>query len=111
MAADTGSMRITSDPAKRAITLKNRGLDLEVDAAKVFAGRTATFEDDRFDYGERRMITAGWLDERMVVMVWTQRGEVRRVISMRYCHAKEERRFRKQFDAARGKVAGQGEVD
>jgi uncharacterized DUF497 family protein len=89
-------MTITFDPAKRAITLKERGLDF-ADAAKVFAGPTATWPDARFAYGEARQITAGLLGGRMVVIVWTQRGASRRVISMRYCHAKEESRFRRQF--------------
>jgi uncharacterized protein len=26
----------------------------------------------------------------LVVMVWTQRGNARHIISMRHCHAKEE---------------------
>jgi uncharacterized DUF497 family protein len=68
-------VKITFDPAKRKITRQERGLDFAIDAEKVFAGRTATFIDDRFDYGETRYITAGWLENRMVMMVWTQRGE------------------------------------
>jgi uncharacterized DUF497 family protein len=70
------------------------------DAAKVFAGPTATWPDTRFSYGEVRQITAGRLDGRLVVIVWTQRGASRRVISMRYCHAKEEGRLRRQFPGA-----------
>jgi hypothetical protein len=81
---------ITFDPAKRDLTLKHRGLNF-ARAGEVFAGRAATITDDRFDYGERRLITAGHLDGRLVVMVWTQRGDVRHIISMRYCHAKEEK--------------------
>jgi hypothetical protein len=34
-------------------------------------------------YGEPRFITAGRLDERMVVIAWTPRGIARRVTSMR----------------------------
>jgi uncharacterized DUF497 family protein len=39
---------------------------------KVFSGDTVTMIDDRFDYGEARRISAGILDGRMVVIVWTQ---------------------------------------
>jgi uncharacterized DUF497 family protein len=77
--------------AQARVTMRERGLDLQLDAPKVFAGRTANRTDDRFDYGEVRTITAGWLDGRMVNVVWTQRGAARHVISMRYCHAKEQR--------------------
>ena len=86
-------MAIIFDPAKRALTLRRRGLDF-ADAATVFAGRHATILDARRDYGEQRFITAGWLGRRMVVLVWTPRDEARRIISMRYAHAKETRRWR-----------------
>jgi uncharacterized DUF497 family protein len=82
-------MKISFDPIKRAMTRRHRRLDF-ARAVEVFAGRTATIVDDRFDYGETRFISAGRLDGRLVVMVWTQRGEARHIISMRHCHAKEE---------------------
>jgi uncharacterized DUF497 family protein len=84
---------ITFTPAKRTKTLKERGLDF-ADADDVFAGRHTVFPDDRRDYGEARYISAGWLRRRMVVIVWTPRGRDRHVISMRYCHAKEESHWR-----------------
>jgi uncharacterized DUF497 family protein len=76
------------------------------DAAKVFAGPAATWLDDRFDYDEARWLTAGFLAGRVVLVAWTQRGASRRVISMRYCHAKEVRRFRRRFPQAFGDEAG-----
>jgi uncharacterized protein len=89
-------MRITFDPAKRTLTLRHRGLDF-VRAGEVFEGRTATVADERIDYGETRFITAGHLDGRLVVMVWTQRGDARHIISMRHCHAKEEKVWRRRM--------------
>jgi uncharacterized DUF497 family protein len=67
----------------------------------LFAGLTTTVIDDRFDYGETRFITAGHLDGRLVITVWTQRREARHVISMRYCHAKEEEIWRRRMDRSR----------
>ena len=87
---------ISYDPAKRAATLADRGLDF-ADAALVFAGDTATEPDDRRDYGERRFITAGLLRGRLVVLVWTPRGNVRRVISMRAMHDKEAERWQRRL--------------
>jgi hypothetical protein len=89
-------VKITFDSVKRAIALRERGLDFN-DAAKVFEGDHASWIDDRNDYGETRWITAGWLNGRMIVFVWTARGESRHVISMRHCHAKEERKIRRRF--------------
>ncbi len=62
------------DPAKRDKTLGERGLDF-ARAAEVFAG------------------TVGTLDGRMVVMVWTTRGEARRIISMRKANEREQARY------------------
>ena len=72
--------------------MRHRGLDFG-DAGSVFAGRTATVADLRRDYGEDRFITAGYLDGRCVVMVWTPRAGSRRIVSMRFTHADEESRW------------------
>jgi uncharacterized protein len=85
-------MFITFDPAKRQKTLEERGLDMAW-AARVFAGKTFTIEDDRQDYGEIRWITYGKHDGRTVVIVWTAREEARRIISLRKANDKEDRRF------------------
>lgn len=85
-------MRITYDPAKREKTLAERGLDFE-DAATIFAGTTLTLRDDRRDYGEPRFQTYGFLGRRLVMVVWTERGTDRHVISMRKCNAREKARF------------------
>ena len=85
-------MRITFDPAKRNWTLAERGLDF-ADAAKVFAGPTFDAPDDRQDYGEPRIITAGLLGERMVIVVWTSRRDARHVISMRKANDREKARY------------------
>ena len=85
-------MEITFNTAKRDETLRERGLDF-TDAATVFAGKHATLPDERRDYGEPRFITAGFLGDRLVVLVWTPRDAGRRVISMRHAHEHEERRW------------------
>jgi uncharacterized protein len=85
-------MDISFSPKKRADTLAERGLDF-LDAPLVFSGKTATIQDIRFAYGEDRFITAGFLRGRCVVMVWTPRGNSRHIISMRYTHAAEEKRW------------------
>lgn len=85
-------MQIEFDDTKRQQTLKGRGLDF-ADAGRVFAGYTRSAPDERKDYGEPRIITMGMLEDRLVVLVWTPRGEVRRIISMRYAHEDEARKF------------------
>lgn len=90
-------MRIGFDPAKRARVLAERGIDF-ADAGQVFAGRYATVPDRRRDYGEERFISVGQLRHRLVVVVWTERGMTRRIISMRYCHAKEAKAWAQHLD-------------
>jgi uncharacterized DUF497 family protein len=79
---------ITFDHAKRDKTLAKRGLDFQR-ADEAFAGIHLTRADDRRDYGEPRFVTAGWLDQRIVVIVWTPRGAARRIISMRKANERE----------------------
>lgn len=86
-------MNVSFDPGKRDRTLAERGLDF-LDAARVFAGPTLTIKDDRFDYGEIRFQTYGALSERIVMVVWTERGDRRHIISMRHCHERESERVR-----------------
>lgn len=83
----------TWNEAKRQRTLKERGLDF-ADAERVLLGDQYTYRDDRRDYGERRFITAGYLDGRFVVVTWTPRDGGRRIISMRHGHGQEEDRYK-----------------
>lgn len=46
--------------------------------------------DDREDYGEERRVTIGRIDERVFVVVYTDRGGKRRLISARKADASEE---------------------
>jgi len=91
-------VRIAFDPAKRARTIEDRGLDFD-DAVLVFAGETYNEEDRRQDYGETRIRTVGFLAGRMVMIVWTPRGEARHVISMRKCNEKEQAYYRQRLGA------------
>jgi uncharacterized DUF497 family protein len=85
-------VNITYDPDKRAKTLAERQLDFE-DAPLVFAGRHLQIEDDRQDYGETRWQVVGRLNDDLVMVVWTPRGEARHIISMRKCNDREKRRY------------------
>ena len=74
-------MAITYDPAKRAWTLRERGLDFE-DAAALFAGWTIDIPDLRRAYGEPRINTVGY----------------RRIISMRRANDREKARYQKRSE-------------
>ncbi len=85
-------MQIEFDANKRDRTLAERGLDF-ARVAEIFANRHLTRRDDRTDYGEERFVTAGWLDGRIVLVVWTPRGDVHRLISMRKANERESKKL------------------
>ena len=89
-------MRIEFDDTKRARTFAVRRLDM-ARAAAVFEGATLTVEDDRRDYGEGRFITIGFLDDVMVVLVWTPRDDSRRIISIRRANERERQLYDPRF--------------
>ena len=89
-------MRIEFDPVKRAATLEVGGLDFAY-AGAVFEGATLTVKDDRRDYGENRYLTIGFLDGRMVVLVWTPRHGAYRIISMRKANDRERKLYGPRF--------------
>ena len=85
-------MKIIFDPVKRAATLQLRSLDF-ADASLVFAGPVLEIADRRKDYGEVRIQTIGYLAGRMVMVVWTPRGNARHIMSMRYCNDRERKAY------------------
>jgi len=93
-------MKLSWTEAKRTKTLQERGLDF-ARAAEVFAGLHVTRATHGGRGGESRFITAGFLDDRLMVMVWTLRGDARHVISMRYAHAKEQKLWKEEMDGLR----------
>jgi uncharacterized protein len=93
-------MKIIFDPEKRKRTFAERGLDMGR-ANEVLSGPAVTSEDDRRDYGETRYLTVGFLDDRMVVVVWTQRDDAKRIISMRKANDREQAHFGKGLEGPR----------
>lgn len=89
-------MEIEDDALKRETTLARRGLDFAA-AGEIFNGRHVSQTDDRFDYGERRVIRVGFMGGRMVVAVWTERAGRRRMISLRKANDDEQAAFGPQL--------------
>jgi uncharacterized protein len=85
-------MRFTWSERKRAINLKEHGLDF-IDAPRVFEGLTFTYEDDRFAYGEQRFITLGLLAGVPVSIAHTESDDEISIISFRKATGREARRF------------------
>lgn len=73
-------MRFLRDERKRTSNLRVHGFDLR-DTPRVFEGPTLTTEDDRFAYGERRLMTLGFVGGIAVSIVHTETPSTIRVIS------------------------------
>jgi uncharacterized DUF497 family protein len=82
-------MRFTWLESKRRRNLRDYGLDF-VDAPQVFEGPTFTYEDDRFDYGEQRFVTLGFLAGIAVSIVHSESEHEIHVISFRKATTSEE---------------------
>ena len=89
-------MEIEFDPEKRLRTLLERGLDM-AHAFRVFETVHTTAEDNRIIYDETRFITVGYLNDRMVVVVWSLRAGARRIISLRKANEREQEKFGKRL--------------
>ncbi len=76
------------------------GLSFE-DAPKVFSGSCLTLEDTRFDYGEERYITFGFLEGRLVIIAHTTRNGNTRIISMRKANSREQQAYEERSEADR----------
>lgn len=83
-------MRYSFDPGKRASNRAKHGLDFEDAQTVIESGRTVTFEDNRFDYGEQRFLTLGLLRGRVAVVVTAETDDEVRVISMRWATSHEQ---------------------
>jgi uncharacterized protein len=90
-------MQIEFDPEKREHTIQTRGLDM-ADAVLIFESDNLTFENNSKDFGEPRFMTVGFLQKRMIILVWTMRGDKRRIISMRKANDREKTLYSGRMD-------------
>ena len=58
-------------------------------AVQIFLGRVLTRVDDREDYGERRIKAIGEIDGIVLVVIYTDRDDLRWIISARKANRKE----------------------
>lgn len=84
------------DAAKNAANIAKHGIDFEV-AIRIFEGSVLEKADARRDYGEARVIAFGVVDDRELAVVYTMRGERRRIISARRAHSRERKAYREAY--------------
>ncbi len=85
-------MRFDWDTAKGERNQKERGFGFDF-ATLIFEDDTIEWPDDRRDYGEARVRAIGEVDGLVLHVVFTDRGDVRRIISARIADRKERNRW------------------
>ena len=92
------------DEAKSRRTVSERGFGFDY-AARIFRGPTLEKQDDRRDYGETRMQAIGQAGDDVLFVAYTDRGDVRHIISARLASRKERiswRSFAERWKASGG---------
>jgi uncharacterized DUF497 family protein len=80
------------DKSKEATNLAKHGIDFDSIAEFDWAGATVV-PDERLDYGEVRFRAYGTLHGAWCVVVFTMRGDVYRVISLRRANKRERAKY------------------
>lgn len=80
------------DPAKDAINQLKHGLPLGL-ALELDWDVALVWLDERVDYGERRMAALVPRDGRIHFVAYVERGDVRRIISLRPANRREVRHY------------------
>ena len=86
----------TWDETKRRANLVNHGIDFR-DAARIFDGPLVTVEDTRERYSEPRYVALGLLEGVVVSVVYAERRDGARIISIRKALKHETRFFFSQI--------------
>ena len=85
-------MKIEFDPAKDAANQAKHGVSLSM-ASDLDWEAALVWVDGRFEYGESRMIALAPRTEILYYVAFVDRGEVRRVISLRRANRREVKHY------------------
>jgi len=86
-------MNIEFDSAKEAVNIAKHDISLRAARALLLAPHKVEI-DDRHDYEEDRLIATGKIAGRLYVCVYTMRGQIYRIISLRKANRREINDYR-----------------
>lgn len=89
-------MQIEFDPAKDAINQAKHGLSLSL-AGELDWKAALVWVDERFEYGETRIIALAPKTGILYYVAFVDRGEVRRIISLRRANRREVKHYVENF--------------
>ena len=85
-------MDIAFDADKDAANIAKHGVSLAA-AASIEWEDALTWKDERHDYGEARTCALAYIGERLHYVVYVDRDDVRRIISLRKANLREVKRY------------------
>jgi uncharacterized DUF497 family protein len=85
-------MDITYDTAKNETNTEKHGVSLSA-AADFEWDEALVWNDERKNYGEARMCAIGYIGNRLYYVVYVDREEVRRIISLRKANLREVKHY------------------
>ena len=85
-------VRFEWDPKKNRANNRRHGIDF-ADAIAIFGSPCVEGPDDRYNYGEERMIAYGQMGPHVVVVVFSFRNGRRRIISARKATRAESKAY------------------
>ena len=89
-------MRIEFDPAKDSVNRANHGVSLAI-AEQLDWNAALVWVDSRFEYDELRMIALAPETSTLYYVAFVERGEVRRIVSLRRATRREVKRYVQVF--------------
>jgi uncharacterized DUF497 family protein len=89
-------MKIEFDPAKDASNQEKHGLSLAL-AAQLDWDASLVWVDDRYEYGELRMIALAPDTGILHFVAFVDRGDARRIISLRRANRREVKHYVQSF--------------
>ncbi|WES31758.1 BrnT family toxin [Varunaivibrio sulfuroxidans] len=87
-------MEIEFDPDKNEANKGKHAVALSFAAQILMDAERLDILDVRFDYAEERFVTYGRVEGRVWVCVFTRRGDIHRIISVRKANDRETKRYR-----------------
>lgn len=85
-------MEIAFDPNKNTANLEKHGVSLAA-AASIEWDDALAWNDERHDYGEARMCAIAYIEDRLYYVVYVDRDNARRIISLRKANLREVKRY------------------
>lgn len=89
------AMQFEWDEQKNALNIQKHGIDFS-DTYELFRQHILVLKDERKDYKEHRYIGVGYIQQRIMVLVFTRpKKDSVRVISLRKANKREQEKFKR----------------